>query len=161
MALDTLRTSFAELSGEVLASGRVAQMGDFVQHGTTSTLEHVTAVAYRSLALARGLRLEVDEPSLVRGAILHDYYLYDWHDHEQAPDRWHGFTHPRHALANAELDFPDLTETERDVIVHHMFPFVPVPPRTREGWIVCMADKLCTVQEFFGGIRARRRARQG
>lgn len=83
---------------------------------------------------------------LVTGALLHDYFLYDWHESATAPDRWHGFTHPFHALHNAERDF-DLTPIERDVIVHHMFPFVPIPPRTREGWVVTIADKASCVAE--------------
>lgn len=153
MSLEALNVRFRELSYHVVGQGRVLQMNDYVQHGTTSTLEHTLTVAYRALALARGLRISVDEQSLVRGAILHDYYLYDWHDHEHAPDQWHGYTHPGHALRNAEQDFPDLTAIERDVISRHMFPFHPLPPHTREGWLVCTADKLCSLQEFF---RARR-----
>jgi uncharacterized protein len=82
----------------------------------------------------------------VRGALLHDYFLYDWHDH--APDRWHGFTHPRRALENASRDFA-LNGIERDLIAHHMFPFVPAPPRHREGWVVTLADKYCTLREVF------------
>ncbi len=45
-----------------------------------------------------------DEHALVRGALLHDHYLWvDWHDHEAAIPRQlaMGFTHPRHALDNA------------------------------------------------------------
>ncbi len=34
-----------------------------------------------------------------------------------APDNWHGFTHPRHALDNAREDFPDLTPVEEDIIL--------------------------------------------
>lgn len=153
MKLQAIHKRFEELSAKTLASGRVQEMARFVQHGDTSTLDHTTAVARLALTMARGLRLRIDEASLVRGAILHDYFLYDWHDHEHAPDRWHGFTHPGHALRNAEADFDDLTPVERDVIVRHMFPFHPLPPRTKEGWVVCMADKACTVREFFRGLR--------
>ena len=38
---------------------------------------------------------------------------------------------------------------ERDLIAHHMFPFVPAPPRHREGWVVTLADKYCTLREVF------------
>ena len=149
MSLDNIKNDFDKLSKDVIVSHRVPQMRDFIQHGATTTFDHVVSVSYRAFAFARGLRISVDERSLVRGALLHDYYLYDWHDHEHAPDRWHGFTHPGHALRNAEEDFGDLTLIERDVISRHMFPFHPLPPTTREGWLVCLADKICTVQEFF------------
>lgn len=151
MAHEETRRRFEELSRTVVAGGRVRQMARFTQHGTTSTLDHTVSVAYQSLLLARTLRLRVDEASLVRGAILHDYFLYDWHDPVGERERWHGFTHPGRALANAERDF-DLTPIERDVIKRHMFPFVPIPPRTLEGWLVCMCDKWCTVNEFLAPL---------
>ena len=121
-----IREKFDELSRPTLESGRFLELATFTQHGTTTTLDHVVAVAYASL---------------------HDYYLYDWHDHSAAPDKWHGFTHPRHALNNALVDFPDLSPIERDIILHHMFPLVPFPPRSKEAWIVSLCDKLCSSAE--------------
>ena len=92
-----------------------------------------------------GLRLRVDERALVRGALLHDYFLYDWHDPDPS-HRWHGFFHPQTALKNAERDF-SVGDTERDMIAHHMFPLVPRPPRCRESALLCLADKLCALRE--------------
>lgn len=152
-----LKERFEELASPVLAHGRMAQMAAFTQHGQTTTLEHVCAVAYTSLVAADALGIRVDERALVRGALLHDYYLYDWHDHEAAPDAWHGFTHPGHALANARRDYEDLTPLEADIIKHHMFPLVPFPPRSREAWIVTLADKACSLAETLLGRPYQRR----
>ena len=146
-----IRKRFDELSAPTLKSGRLYQLASFTQHGTTSTLDHVIAVAYSSLAFAMNAGIKVDERALVRGALLHDYYLYDWHDHDAAPDNWHGFTHPRHALNNAREDFPDLTPVEEDIILHHMFPLVPIPPHTKEAWIVTTCDKACSTAETLTG----------
>ena len=146
-----IRKRFDELSAPTLKSGRLYQLASFTQHGTTSTLDHVIAVAYSSLAFAMNAGIKVDERALVRGALLHDYYLYDWHDHAAAPDNWHGFTHPRHALNNACEDFPDLTPVEEDIILHHMFPLVPIPPHTKEAWIVTTCDKACSTAETLTG----------
>ena len=146
---DKIRRRYEKLAAPTLAAPRVRLMAGYVQHGQTSTLEHVAAVAYLSLALVRRLGLRCDESALVRGALLHDYYLYDWHDHDAAPDAWHGFTHPRHALRNAERDFPDLTDLERDIISHHMFPLVPSPPRHVEALVVSLVDKACSTVEVF------------
>lgn len=153
-----IRERFDELSTPILKSGRLYQLASFTQHGTTSTLDHVIAVAYSSLAFAMNAGIKVDEHALVRGALLHDYYLYDWHDHEAAPDNWHGFTHPRHALDNAREDFPDLTPVEEDIILHHMFPLVPIPPHTKEAWIVTTCDKACSTAETLTGNPYKRRA---
>ena len=59
------------------------------------------------------------------------------------------------ALARAEEDF-ELTSRERNIIVRHMFPLVPVPPTCREAWIVCLADKWCALRETVAG-RLRRK----
>ena len=146
---EEIRQRYEELAFPTLAAARVSLMAGYVQHGQTTTLEHVAAVAYLSLALVRRLGLHCDERALVRGALLHDYYLYDWHDHNAAPDNRHGFTHPRHALRNAEKDFPDLTDLERDIIAHHMFPLVPSPPRHKEALVVSLVDKICSTVEVF------------
>ena len=84
--------------------------------------------------------------SMVRGALLHDYFLYDWRDGEAGHDL-HGFKHARRALLNAERDF-ELSAIAWDVIVKHMFPLNITPPRYRETVFVTVADKVCAVREF-------------
>ena len=117
------------------------------QHGRVSVLQHSLAVALMCVKLARGLRLRVDERALVRGALLHDYFLYDWHVKDPS-HRWHGFRHPATALKNARQDF-DVGPVEQDMIAHHMFPLLPGPPRSREALLLCLADKLCAAREMF------------
>ena len=51
----------------------------FVQHGRTSVYRHSVRVAWTSLRLARFLGWRIDAAALVRAALLHDYFLYDWH----------------------------------------------------------------------------------
>ena len=82
--------------------------------GDTSCLAHTIAVVYCALAIARIMHLRVNKRELIRGGILHDYFLYDWHDGEKGR-KIHGFTHPSSALANAETDFR-LSRRERDII---------------------------------------------
>jgi len=130
---------------DILASPGARLQRGHMQHGKVSVLEHSLAVALLCLKLARGLRLRFDERALVRGALLHDYFLYDWHEKDPS-HRWHGFRHPKAALRNAERDF-NLGPIERDMIAHHMFPLVPIPPRCRESVLLCIADKLCALRE--------------
>lgn len=120
-------------------------METFVQHADVSCLEHSLSVAYVSFWLCEKLNLRVDCKSMIRGAVLHDFFLYDWH---QKSDRkgLHGFTHPRTALRNAEREFP-LNDREKNIILRHMWPLTPVPPRCREAVIVSMADKYCSLME--------------
>ena len=134
--------------------GRLTMEKSYIQHGSTSVYEHSVKVAYTSLYFARRFRLNIDEKSLIRGALLHDYFLYDWHDPDPS-HRLHGFRHPFFALARAEEDF-ELTSRERNIIVRHMFPLVPVPPTCREAWIVCLADKWCALRETIAGRLPRK-----
>ncbi|MCD8118109.1 MAG: HD domain-containing protein [Lachnospiraceae bacterium] len=134
---------------EILAAlertGRFEAEKNCVQHASTSVYEHSVHVARVSLKLSRKLHLPVKERSLVRGALLHDYFLYDWH----VPDpshRLHGFIHAKIALKNARTDF-SLNPTEENIILRHMFPLNPIPPTCLEGWVVCIADKYCAVEE--------------
>lgn len=127
------------------------------QHGNVTTYEHSVRVARLAVWLADRLRLwrRVDLRSLVRAALLHDYFLYDWHVKDKT-HRLHGFFHPGVALANAQKEYV-LSEREKNIILRHMWPLTPCPPACREAWIVTAADKYCSLREtlFF---RRRRNA---
>ena len=100
-------------------------------------------VAYLSYRICR--RFHLDYVSAARGALLHDLYLYDWHekDSHQAP---HGVTHPKVALENAEK-ICKLNELERDIIERHMWPLTSARPSYKESFLVSCADKLCATVE--------------
>ncbi|MDO4284584.1 MAG: HD family phosphohydrolase [Eubacteriales bacterium] len=122
-------------------------MKSFLQHGQISTYDHCVCVARMSFLLNRRFALGADEESMVRGAFLHDFYLYDWHDCTQRAGRWHGFRHPAIALANAERLYP-LNAKERDIIRSHMWPLTFLHwPHSREALLVCLADKICSTRE--------------
>ena len=124
---------------------RLAATVEYRQHGDTSCLLHSLAVALICVRLARLLRVQVCMAALLRGALLHDYFLYDWHEKDES-HRLHGFHHPRTALINASRDYA-LSEVERDIIAKHMFPLTPYPPRYRESLLVCLVDKGCSLYE--------------
>ena len=131
--------------GAILSAAAASAQKNYIQHGTTSVYLHCLNVAYISLRLALFFRLRLNYRALMRGALLHDYFLYDWHVPSET-HRGHGFTHARTALHNASRDFT-LDAVERDVIERHMFPLNPVPPRYRESVLVCLADKICAIGE--------------
>lgn len=132
---------------EVRNSGesRFKLTSGFVQHGNTSVMKHCIAVAYVSVIIAKKLHIKVDMKALIRGALLHDYFLYDWHE-KLLRNQIHGFTHPKTALQEALKDFT-LSKREENMILHHMFPLTPCPPKYREGWLLCLADKICATRE--------------
>lgn len=143
-------TYFFDVLGEVCRDSRLLESHRYLQHGDTSVFRHSVSTAYLCYYLALKMNAPVDIHSLVRGALLHDYFLYDWHE-KDASHKWHGFRHAKTAWENALRDVPDLNEIEQDMIRCHMFPLNPVPPKYMEGWILCCADKICSGAETLKG----------
>jgi uncharacterized protein len=50
---------------------------------------------------------------------------------------------------------------ERHMIRTHMFPMVPLPPRHREAWLLCVADKIVATRETARGRTRPRSQPQG
>lgn len=132
-------------SKKILESPLLKEEMEYIQHGDTSVYDHSVDVAIMCLKIAHYFNVEVSEEELIRGALLHDYFLYDWHDQDES-HKWHGFKHAKIALANAERDF-NLTEIEKDMICCHMFPLNIRIPKYKESKILCLADKLCATKE--------------
>ena len=93
-----------EYGGDILRSPTMAHERTIPQHGSTTCYDHSVAVTLCSIRLARKWGWDVDWRSLVRGALLHDYFLYNWREHN-GDHKLHGFYHARKAMENAERDF--------------------------------------------------------
>ena len=128
------------------------EMQKFIQHGSVTTYEHCMRVTRIAFWLNIHLRAHADEASLVKGAFLHDFYLYDWHKKGTFHGirrlfEMHGFSHPGRACVNAEQVF-HITKKEQSIISSHMWPLTfRHVPSCREAIIVCLADKYCAVVE--------------
>lgn len=153
MRKQLLRTEIRLQGDDVLHSKGMHSERQYIQHGDVSVYEHCLHVAFFSLLFAEWLHLSVDRRSLIRGALLHDYFLYDWHDKTRENyQKLHGFYHPGIALKNADREY-HLTLREKDIIKKHMWPLTLFPPLCREAWIVTTADKYCSLLET---LRLRR-----
>lgn len=135
---------------EIMQKKKFLKMNRYLQHGNTSCLLHSIAVSYYSYRLAKRLHIRVHEKELIRGALLHDYFLYDWHQKYKPTKNvgLHGMIHPKIALFNARRDF-DVNSIEADIISKHMFPLTFSLPRYKESVIVCLVDKVCSIYEVF------------
>lgn len=142
---DSYRENLYTCLAELAEDAGFSSMDQFMQHGKTSCLWHSIAVAYYSCLLTQLLRLRCNQRSLAMGALLHDYFLYDWHIADPS-HRLHGFLHPRRALQNARQHW-QLDPVADDAILRHMFPFTPIPPRYLESLVVCLVDKYCALYE--------------
>lgn len=141
---------YMECVYDIMDNEKFQEMDKYIQHGTTTTLEHCISVSYISYKICKYYNF--DYISAARGGLLHDLFLYDWHTHSKnTGDHFHGFTHPRTALNNADKYF-ELNDVERDIILKHMWPLTVIPPKTMEGYVVMYVDKYCGFLETVNRI---------
>ena len=126
---------------------------DLRQHGNVTVFEHSVYVAETSLKLSKKLHIKIDEETMIKCALLHDYFLYDWHDKNHP--KFHGFRHASIAAENANRDF-GLTEKEYKAIRSHMFPLNLRIPTSREALLLTIADKYCAASETIKTRKSRR-----
>lgn len=144
---------------DILHSENFNSSKNNMQHGVISVRDHSIQVARQSVLISDILGIAHNRRDLVRGALLHDYFLYDWHhiDREN-PHRLHGFHHPARALKNAEQEY-ELTDRQKEIIIKHMWPLTIKPPMCREAWVVTAADKYCSLLETMHLQKGHRRRR--
>jgi len=151
---------------EIIEHPAFLELSQYRHHDAT-ILDHVLKVSWISWRFCDALGWKSREAA--RGGLLHDFFLYDWHnaDDPAIPDAPHAFAHPRVAVENSHLYF-DITEREENIIARHMWPVTPIPPRYKEAWVISVVDKLVATAEFLNLAaialsdlvdRARRRLR--
>lgn len=143
---------YLECIKDLLCNEAVKSMDNYIQHGTTTTLEHCLTVSYISYKIAK--KFNLDARSTARAGLLHDLFLYDWHKViEKKPlFKKHGFTHPQVALKNACKYF-NLNDIEKDIISKHMWPLTfRHVPKYKESIIVTTVDKYCSTKETFAPL---------
>lgn len=150
-----------EYAGDILDSENFRSTRNYIQHGVMPVHSHCIDVARKSIAICKLLKIPCNEKEMIRGALLHDYFLYDWHDKTRKNyQRLHGFYHPGIALKNASNEYR-LSPREEDIIKKHMWPLTVVPPMCREAWIVTAADKYCSLFETLKRSRGTGKEKEG
>ena len=140
---------FDELIKDYFEHDVIKQMDKYIQHGTTTTLQHCENVAWICYLINRKLNLNADEKELIETAILHDLFLYDWHDGHPSR-KTHGFDHADIACNNAVKHF-GISEKQREAIRSHMWPLnITRIPKSKVALIICIADKYCALIETIG-----------
>lgn len=150
--------TFKEIVSDILESDNFKQMKEYRHHGSISTYKHSITVAFLVYKHYKDKNTKYDLKDIVRGAILHDYYLYDWH-HTGEGHRLHGFRHPYFAYKNAKKEY-EISYVMKDIIIHHMFPLVIIPPKTKPGWVVSYYDKVASRHDYKRHKMAKRLKRK-
>ncbi|MGN0131935.1 MAG: HD domain-containing protein [Lachnospiraceae bacterium] len=127
----------------------IQELKKYPNHKISNLYDHSSRVAICAYHLAKRMHLDVNEKSLAKGAMLHDFYLYHARGNRDISVKEHWFGHPMTALENAEKEF-QLTELEKNIITSHMWPLTFLHfPKSREALLVSLADKICAFGEMF------------
>ena len=126
---------------------KVLRMKEISMHRGSNCYEHCFMVAKRAIKRCLGShRKNINLEVVLVGAILHDYYLYDWRK-DRSKLKHHGVRHPSIASDNASRDF-DVSPQVKKVIETHMWPMkFKEYPKSREAKIVSLSDKAVAIRQ--------------
>jgi uncharacterized protein len=123
-----------------------------IKHHDESVFDHSIKVAYYSYQLA--YKYNLDWESTIRGALLHDFFLYIFKKSFSlriiTDSIKHALAHPIIAFENASKYF-NLNKKEENIIKGHMFPFGF--PKSKEAWIVSFVDKYIAIFEYSSNFK--------
>ncbi len=145
---------FNEIIQDIVENSSVISLKEHLQHMKSSRYEHCYSVAYYTYVICK--KCGLDYVSAARGAMLHDFYFYDWRNKGvEGQKKFHAYRHPRIAFHNACENF-ELNEVEKDIILKHMWPLTIRLPRFSESYIVTFVDKYCAAKEFFEFLKYKK-----
>ncbi len=117
-------------------------------HFRSNVSDHELHVTKASLRLA-GLFASADREALIRACLCHDMGLIGNRKVIYTTGRMCITQHPLDSATRAEMILGTISEKERDIIEHHMFPLVLKRPHCLEAVIIGIADKYCALYEPF------------
>ncbi|MDR1018895.1 MAG: phosphohydrolase [Lachnospiraceae bacterium] len=143
---DGLIDEFIQVIMDLLNISEVQEMKEYIHHGDKTLFDHSIHVAYFNFLFAKFFGLDIK--SATRAGLLHDLFLYDWHDHfRETGNMFHGITHPAVSLKNANR-ICKLNKKEKNIILSHMWPLtLHYIPRCKEAYLTTVVDKVVSVFE--------------
>lgn len=143
-----------------LNDDKIKRMKDVPMHRGSNCYEHSFKVAKRAIRRAlKSHRQDINLEVVLIGAILHDYYLYDWRT-DRSKKKRHGHNHQFIASENASRDF-DVSPKVKKVIETHMWPLnIKNYPNSIEAKIVSISDKGVAIKEAMTSHRNKEKNRE-
>jgi uncharacterized membrane protein len=142
---------YLAIVADILADMEFLRTKDYLHH-KNSIFDHVLKVSYLAYQIAKSRGW--DARAAARAGLLHDFFLYNWHDSDDPgrPTRnLHGFRHPKIALENSRKF--NLSAMEEDIILKHMWPLTLRMPRYKESFLIVFLDKYVATRDFLQNSR--------
>lgn len=127
----------------ILENEEFISLTNYVHHQWTNRLIHSINVSYLSWYIAK--KIGCDQKMAATAGLLHDFCPYDFRLKTPTGEP-QAFFHPKAAVKNSVRLF-NINQKEIDAIYSHMFPLGPLP-KSKEAWIITIADKVCAVTEM-------------
>lgn len=142
---------YLQIVQDLLCQQSVQRMKQYPHHGMINTHFHSVYVSYQVYKCCVFWRIQaLKTQDIVRAALLHDLYLYDWHLEKH--EKKHAWYHPQAAVRNIEkYRLVVLNDMQREMILSHMFP-LSAPPHSLGGWMLTLVDKYCAYRELLHAI---------
>ena len=136
---------YIELTGDLLSDELVKSMADYHHHKEVTTHFHSVFVSYSVLKVCEALKHKRTE-EIVRAALLHDFYLYEWYTEKH--EEYHIWYHPKESVKNIKKHFGSLSKMQENMILSHMFPTCVELPKSSGAWILTLCDKRCATADY-------------
>ena len=156
---DEEKQELEELYQYYLNNKNIKKMDDIQMHRGSSCYIHSFRVAKRAVQIATSTKRKYNLKNILVGAILHDYYLYDWRTNKALLKK-HGKRHPFVANENAKKDF-DISPEISEIILSHMWPLtLKYYPHSREAKLVNYVDDITATKEALTSRRYKKKHHQ-
>jgi hypothetical protein len=136
--------------GDIIKTEEFKRMFSQRHHLKDSLGRHTVSTARMGLTICDFLKrrgISVDEEKVVRTALLHDLGMLD-RGKRYKNNFECGRFHPGNSAIEAKKLWPDIDDKSLDAIKSHMWPLSLSMPKTKEAFILCLADKLATMKDI-------------
>ncbi len=140
-----------QFGGDILSSEAFSKAMSQKHHCRSSVAKHSVLTARVGLVLCdffnkRGV--ELDPVKVVRISLLHDLGMLG------RKERYRnnfvcGYLHPKNSAITAKELWDDIDQKSIAAIRSHMWPLSLEMPHSKEAFVLCMADKIAAVGDWF------------
>ena len=144
---------------DILATEEFKRALAQTHHMCTSVGAHSLMAARMGLKVCDFLKrrgVDVDEEKVVRIALLHDMGMLDRYNRYKNNFEC-GRLHPGNSADAAKKIWSDIDDESLDAIRGHMWPLSVTMPHTKEGFVLCLADKMAAITD----VVRRKKGRPG